>query len=76
MACGRAAGGSRSALEDLRRWGEHPLIADDGWQPVQRSLGELYAQPNLGLDELAPLTASQIRRPILGYGRYAWRQGP
>lgn len=76
MTFGRASGGSQSATEDVQRWKEHALIADEGWQPVQQSLHDLYAQPGLGLDELAPVTASVIRRPILGYGRGAWRRGP
>lgn len=76
MTFGRAAGGSQSAAEDVERWKEHPLIADVGWQPVQQSLGDLYAQPSLGPAELAPATASVIRRPIIGYGRDAWRKGP
>jgi hypothetical protein len=75
MTFGRASGGSQSATEDVQRWKEHALIADEGWQPVQRSLDDLYAQPGLGLDELAPATATVVRRPILGYGRDAWRKG-
>lgn len=76
MAFGRAAGGSQSAAEDVQRWKEHSLVADNGWEPVQQSLGDLYAQPGLGLGELAPATASLVRRPIIGYGRDAWRKGP
>lgn len=76
MAFGRASGGSRSATEDVQRWKKHTLIADEGWQPVQQSLADLYAQPDLGLDELAPATASVVRHPILGYARDAWREGP
>lgn len=76
MACGRGAGGSQSALEDVRKWSEHPLVADNGWEPVQSSLDDLYEQPGLGLEELAPVTASLIRRPIIEYGRDAWRRGP
>jgi hypothetical protein len=74
MACGRADGGSESARRDIAQWREHGLIADEGWRAVQRSLGELFAQPELGFTELAPFTASLIRRPIIVYGRDAWRQ--
>lgn len=76
MACGRADAGSRSASEDLVSWAEHRLVADEGWTPIHRSLGELFSQPDLGPRELPPLVASVVRRPVLGYARDAWRLGP
>jgi hypothetical protein len=75
MSFGRASGGSQSAIEDVQQWKEHALIADDGWRPVHQSLDDLFAQPGLGTDELAASTASVVRRPILDYGRGAWRKG-
>jgi len=76
MACGRAAAGSQTAKEDVAQWAEHRLIADGGWQPVQRSLDDLFRQTHLTLEEIPPFAASTVRRPILDYGRAAWRQGP
>lgn len=76
MACGRAAAGNETAGKDLGQWAEHKLIADGGWQPVQRSLDDLFRQAHLTLEEIPPFAASTVRRPILEYGRAAWRQGP
>lgn len=76
MACGRADAGSNPAREDLEEWASHRLVADGGWEPVRRSLGELFRQTALRLEEIPPFAASVIRRPILDYGRTSWRRGP
>lgn len=76
MACGRADAGSDSAKGDVARWAEHSLIADNGWNPVHGSLDELFRQPTLTLDQVAHFAAQVVRRPILAYGRSAWRKGP
>lgn len=76
MTCGRAAAGSLPAKEDLEEWASHRLVADNGWEPVRRSLGELFRQTELRLEEIPPFAASVVRRPILDYGRVAWSEGP
>jgi hypothetical protein len=76
MASGRADAGSESAMADLAHWADTSLVAYQGWQPVAEVVRDLYGQPWLDAGTLAPILAERVRRPVLEYGRTAWRKGP
>lgn len=71
MACGRR---STNAPADaaLKEWAKHPMIAESGWVPVEKALGDLYETPELTHDEQVSETADRVWDPIEAYGRKAW----
>jgi hypothetical protein len=76
MVSGRGAAGSASAQRDLADWRQHKFASAAGWSPIAEAMNTLYQEPDLERDQLASQAAAGVRRPLIAYGRQAWRHGP